>query len=149
MLACDFLTVDIVFLRRLYVLVFISIGSRRIEYVACTANPDGAWMLQQTRNLLMDLDDRGQQPRFLNHDRDAKFSLSFDALFRCVGIQTIRTPVKAPKANAYIERWVGTLRRGVPRPAADPQPPPPRASPRRLYPPLQRREAAPRTRAST
>jgi hypothetical protein len=52
-------------LRRLYVLVFICIGSRRIEYIACTTNPDGAWMVQQARNLLMDLDDRGQRPQFL------------------------------------------------------------------------------------
>jgi putative transposase len=64
-LACDFLTVDTVLLRRLYVLVFICIGSRRIEYIACTSNPDGAWMVQQARNLLMDLDDRGQRPQFL------------------------------------------------------------------------------------
>ena len=72
-LACDFLTVDTVLLRRLYVLVFIHVGSRRIEYMACSSNPDGAWMLQQARNLLMDLDDRGQRVRFLIHDRDAKF----------------------------------------------------------------------------
>jgi putative transposase len=64
-LACDFLTVDTVLLRRLYVLAFICIGSRRIEYVACTSNPDGRWILQQARNLLMNLDDRGQRPRFL------------------------------------------------------------------------------------
>ncbi len=73
-LACDFLTVDTVLLRRLYVLVFICLGSRRIAFVACTRNPDDAWMLQQARNLLMDLDDRGQQPRLLIHDRDTKFS---------------------------------------------------------------------------
>ncbi|HEY5294746.1 MAG TPA: hypothetical protein VIJ70_04645 [Gaiellaceae bacterium] len=59
MLACDFFTVDTVLLRRLYVLVFICVGTRRIEYVACTSNPDGAWMLQQARNLRMALDDRG------------------------------------------------------------------------------------------
>src|SRR2546426_62810 len=62
-LACDFLTVDTVLLRRLYVLVFICIGSRRIEYVACTSTPDGAWMLQQARNLLMNLDDHNERPR--------------------------------------------------------------------------------------
>jgi putative transposase len=62
-LACDFLTVDTVLLRRLYVLVFICIGTRRIEYVACTSSPDGAWMMQQTRNLLIDLDERGRRPR--------------------------------------------------------------------------------------
>jgi putative transposase len=110
-LACDFLTVDTVLLRRLYVLVFICIGSRRIEYVACSSNPDGVWMLQQARNLLMDLDDRGQRPRLLIHDRDSKFSRGFDAVFHDDGIRVIRTPVRAPNANAHIERWVGTVRR--------------------------------------
>src|SRR5438874_5980801 len=79
-LACDFLTVDTVWLRRLYVLAFLSIGSPRVEYVACTSNPATAWMLQQARNLLMDLDERGRQVRFLVHDRDAKFPCAFDAL---------------------------------------------------------------------
>ena len=110
-LACDFLTVDTVLLRRIYALVFIHLGSRRIEYVACTSTPDGPWMLQQARNLLMDLDDRCERVRFLIHDRDAKFSRAFDAVFQSAGVGPIRTPVKAPNANAYIERWVGTLRR--------------------------------------
>jgi len=110
-LACDFLTVDTVLLQRLYVLVVICIGSRRIDYVACTSNPDGGWMLQQARNLLMDLADRGQRPRLLIHDRDTKFTRAFDAIFHGAGIKTIRTPVKAPNANAHIERWVGTVRR--------------------------------------
>jgi putative transposase len=110
-LACDFLTVDTVFLRRLYVLVFICIGSRRIEYVACTSNPDGDWMLQEARNLLMDLDEHPQRPRLLIHDRDSKFSRAFDDLFRSEGITVIRTPVRAPNANAHIERWVGSVRR--------------------------------------
>jgi len=111
MLACDFLTVDTVLLRRLYVLVFICIGSRRIEYVACTSNPDGAWMLQQARNLLMNLDERDQRLRFLIHDRDAKFSHAFDAIFHGERVTVIRTPVRAPNANAHIERWVGSVRR--------------------------------------
>jgi hypothetical protein len=68
-LACDFFTVDTVWLRRLYVLFFVSIRTRRLEYVACTRHPDSVWMLQQARNLLMDLDDRGERPRFLLHDR--------------------------------------------------------------------------------
>jgi putative transposase len=110
-LACDFFTVDTVLLRRLYVLVFISIGSRRIEYVACASNPDGAWMMQQARNLLMDLDERDQRPRFLIHDRDTKFSRAFDAIFYGEGMRIIRTPVRAPNANAHIERWVGSARR--------------------------------------
>jgi putative transposase len=111
MLACDFLTVDTVLLRRLYVLVFICIGSRRVEYVACTSNPDGAWMTQQARNLLMELDDRGRRPRFLIHDRDTKFSRAFDAVFHAEGMRVIRTPVRAPNANAHVERWVGSVRR--------------------------------------
>jgi len=110
-LACDFLTVETVLLRRLYVLVFICIARRLIEYVACTSNPDGEWMLQQARNLLMDLDDRGQRLRLLIHDRDSTFSRAFDAVFCCGGITVIRTPVRAPNANAHIERWVGSVRR--------------------------------------
>jgi hypothetical protein len=95
-----------VLLRRLYVLVFICFGGRRIEYVACASNPDGAWMLQQARNLLVDIHHRR---RFLIHDRDAKFSRAFDAVFHRGGIRLIRTPVQAPNANAHIERWVGRL----------------------------------------
>jgi hypothetical protein len=104
-------TVDTVWFRRLYVLVFLSIGSRRIEYLACTPNPDARWMLQQARNLLMDLDDRGQQMRFLVRDRDSKFAAAFDAAFTTAGIRIVRTPVRAPNANAHVERWVGTVRR--------------------------------------
>jgi putative transposase len=110
-LACDFFTVDTVWLRRLYVLVFISIGSRRVEYFACTSNPNCAWMLQQARNLLMELDDRQRRVRFLIHDRDAKFPAAFDALLATEKIKVIRTPVRAPNANAHMERWVGTVRR--------------------------------------
>ena len=68
-------------------------------------------MTQQARNLLMDLDDRHQRPRFLVHDRDAKFSRAFDAVFHGDGITVIRTPFRAPNANAHIERWVGSARR--------------------------------------
>jgi putative transposase len=93
------------------VLAFISIGSRRIEYFAITTKPDTAWMLQQARNLLMQLDDHDRQVRFLIHDRDAKFPRAFDALLESDGIKVIRTPVKAPNANAHMERWVGTVRR--------------------------------------
>jgi putative transposase len=111
MLACDFLTVDTLWLRRLYVLVFLSIGSRRVEYFACTPNPDTAWMLQQARNLLMDLDDRNRQIGFLLHDRDSKISAAFDAVFTGDGVRIVRTPVRAPNANAHVERWVGSVRR--------------------------------------
>jgi putative transposase len=110
-LACDFFTVDTIWLRRIYVLAFLSLGSRRIEYVACTGKPNTAWMLQQTRNLLMELDDRDQPTRFLLHDRDAKFPRAFDALLENANIKVIRTPVQAPNANAHMERWIGTVRR--------------------------------------
>jgi putative transposase len=110
-LACDFFTLDTVWLRRLYVLVFLSIGSRRVEYLACTSKPDTAWMLQQARNLLMEFDDRGRRVRFLVHDRDAKCPRAFDALLTREDIEVIRTPVRAPNANAHMEHWVGSVRR--------------------------------------
>lgn len=108
-LACDFLTVETAFLQRIYVLFFISLATRRIEYVACSANPDGAWTAQQARNLLMHLGD--DQPfRLLIHDRDSKFDGGFDEVVRSEGVRVIRTPVRAPNANAYAERWVRTAR---------------------------------------
>lgn len=110
-LACDFFTVDTVRLQRLYVLFFISIGTRRLEHVACTSNPDTAWMTQQARNLLMELEDRQHRPLFLIHDRDKKFSRAFDGIFQSEAITIIRTPFQAPNANAYAERWVGSVRR--------------------------------------
>ncbi len=110
-LACDFFTVDTVWLQRLYVLAVLSVGSRRIEYLACTSKPNTAWMLQQARNLLMDLDDGNRQRRYLIHDRDAKFPRAFDTLLANDGVKVIRTPVRAPNANAHMERWVGSVRR--------------------------------------
>jgi putative transposase len=109
MVACDFLTVETAFLQRIYVLFFISLETRRIEYIACTANPDGRWVAQQARNLVMQLGHE-QRFRFLVRDRDAKFSHSFDEVFRTEGMRVIRTPIRAPNANAYAERWVRTLR---------------------------------------
>ena len=109
--ACDLFTVETVWLRRLYVLFFVSIGTRRVEYVACTSKPDTPWVTQQARNLLMSVDDRKQQFRSLIHDRDAKFSGGFDHVFQSEGIAVIRTPVQAPNANAHAERWVGSVRR--------------------------------------
>ena len=98
-------------LRRLHVLVFLSIGSRRVEYLACTSNPNTAWMLQQARNLLMELDDRERHVQFLIHDRDAKSPRAFDALLGNEKIKIIRTPDEAPNANAHMERWVDSVRR--------------------------------------
>src|SRR6266540_1659971 len=83
---------------------------RRVELLASTSAPDGAWVTQQARNLLMALDGRQQPFRLLIHDRDRKFSRSFDEVFRSEAIEVIKTPVQAPNANAYAERWVRTLR---------------------------------------
>jgi transposase InsO family protein len=110
-LACDVFTVETAWLKRIYVLFFISLERRRVEFVACTTNPTGAWAAQQARNLLMDFDDREQPFRFLIHDRDTKFSGGFDHVFRSEGITVIRTPIQAPNANAHAERWVGSVRR--------------------------------------
>jgi putative transposase len=93
------------------VLFFISLESRRIEFVACTPHPTGAWVAQQARNLLMTLDHREQRFRFLIHDRDARFSGGCDHVFQSEAIAVIRTPVRAPNANAHAERWVGSVRR--------------------------------------
>src|SRR6266511_5814985 len=90
---------------------YISLESRRVEFVACTPNPTGAWVAQQARNLLMTLEDRQQPLRFLIHDRDARFSGGCDHVFQSEGISVIRTPVQAPNANAHAERWVGSVRR--------------------------------------
>ena len=108
--ACDFFTVETVWLRRLYVLFFIELDSRRVHLTGVTANPDGRWVTQQARNLLLVLGERGRQVRFLVHDRDAKFCHGFDEVFRSDGGEVLRTPVRAPTANAHAERWVRTVR---------------------------------------
>src|SRR5215204_28004 len=108
LLACDFFTVETVTLRRLYVLFFIELGSRRVHLAGCTTNPSGAWVLQQARNL--SFTSLFERIRFLIHDRDSKFTASFDEVFRSEGITIIHTPVQAPRANAYAERFICTVR---------------------------------------
>src|SRR5439155_13536425 len=94
----------------LYVLMFIELHTRRVFVTASTAHPDSAWVTQQARNLSMDLDGRESPVRFLIHDRDSKFSGSFEEVFRSEGTEVILTPVRAPNANAVAERWVRTVR---------------------------------------
>ena len=110
-LAVDFAHVDTVFLHRLYILVVIEHGRRRVHVAGITAHPTGAWVTQQARNLLMDLGEYAAQFRFLIRDRDSKFTAAFDAVFSGADIRIIRTPVRAPRANAIAERFIGTLRR--------------------------------------
>ena len=104
---------DTVTLRRLYVLVFIEHGTRRLHLAGVTANPTGIWVAQQARNLAMELGSRMDALRFLVRDRDTKFIAGFDEVFRAGGIRIIKTPPQAPRANAICERVVGTLRREV------------------------------------
>jgi putative transposase len=108
-LACDFFTVETAFLRRYYVLFFIEIVSRRVHLAGSSPNPSGRWAAQQARNLAHDLDERSQPLRFVIHDRDSKFSAAFDEVFRTEGATVIKTPVRAPNANAYAERWIRTI----------------------------------------
>jgi putative transposase len=99
-----------VWLRRLYVLFFIEMDTRRVHLAGVTANPNGAWVTQQARNLLLMLGERGRRLRFALRDRDAKFTRTFDDLFCSEGAEVLLTPVRAPNANAHAERWIRTVR---------------------------------------
>ena len=111
MLAVDFFTVETISLQRLYVLFFIELGSRRVHQAGCTANPTGPWVTQQARQFAWTLQEQPAGSRFLIRDRDSKFTRDFDAVFASEGIEIVKTPVRAPQANAIAERFVGTARR--------------------------------------
>jgi putative transposase len=107
-LACDFFTVDTITLRRLYVLFFIELDTRRVHIAGITRNPTGPWTTQAARNLLMHYE---RSVRFVIRDGAGQFTRSFDDVFAAEGADVIRIPPRTPVANAYAERWVGTVRR--------------------------------------
>jgi transposase InsO family protein len=110
MLACDFLTIETALLRTVSVLFFIELGSRRVHLAGCTRHPTSAWVAQQARNLSWHLPEGTRPVRFLIRDRDTTFGDSVDRVFISEGIEIVRTPYRAPNANAIAERWIRTAR---------------------------------------
>jgi hypothetical protein len=147
-LECDFLTVDTVFLKRFDILFVIELQSRRVHLAGITANPDAAWVTQQARNLLMQLDDEGVRARFLIRDRDSKFTRDFDAVFRSEGIRVIKAPVRAPRATSTRRALDRQFAARVPRPAANCRPTSPRTRGPHLRGALQRTQATPLARSA-
>jgi len=110
-MACDFFTIDTVFLRRLYIFFFIELATRWVFFAGCTDQPDRAWVTQQARNLSWHIGNGEFRPTILIRDRDSKFPAAFDEVFRSDGVRIVKTPARAPKANAFAERWVQSARR--------------------------------------
>ena len=110
-LALDFFTADLLNGAKVYVLAVIEHGTRRIRVLGATENPVQPWIVQQARNLLMDLEDTRTRVKFVLHDRDTSFTAAFDAVFQAAGIRTVRSAVQAPRMNSIMERWIGGCRR--------------------------------------
>lgn len=110
-MACDFFTVDTALLRRYYVLFFIHVPTRQVFYAGTTTNPTGAWTTQAASNLLLHHGDQLAHSRALLRDRGSQFIESFDEIFRTEGLKILKTPIRTPVANAFAERWIGSIRR--------------------------------------
>jgi len=110
LIAVDFVTVDTIWLRRLYVLFFIEVATRRVHFAGCTAHPDDGWVTQRARQVTWTLAERPEPVRSLVCDHDRKFTRSFDDVFQGAGIRIVRTPIQAPQANGIAERFVRTVR---------------------------------------
>ena len=112
-LALDFFTADLLNGTKVYVLAAIEHGTRRVRILGATEHPVQAWVVQQARNLLMDLEDTGTRVKFALHDRDASFTVAFDAVFQAAGVRIVRSAVHAPRMNSIMERWIRSCRREV------------------------------------
>jgi putative transposase len=110
-LALDFFTADLLNGTKVYVLAIIEHGTRRVRILGATEHPVESWVVQQARNLPMDLEDTGNRVKFVLHDRDASFTAAFDEVFRAAGVRIIRSAVQAPRMNSIMERWIGSCRR--------------------------------------
>ena len=110
-LALDFFTADLLNGTKAYVLAVTGHGNRRVRVLGATEHPVWSWVIQQARNLLMDLEDAGTRAKFVLHDRDASFTQASGAVFQAAGIRVIRSAVQAPRMNSIMERWIGSCRR--------------------------------------
>ena len=109
--ACDFACIDTALLRRYYLLFWIDVSTREVFFGGITANPTGAWTAQAARNLFVGHADRLADARALIRDRGSQFVDGFDEIFRTERMKILKTPIRTPVANAFAERWIGTLRR--------------------------------------
>lgn len=99
LIACDFFSVDTVLLRRLYVLIFVEHGTRRLQVAGVTANPTGEWVAQQARHLAVSVEARVESLAFLIRDRDSKFTQAFDGVFAAENIRILKSPPQAPRVD--------------------------------------------------